>query len=347
MDPVSNTYPAPSPVGLARHLRSSPRDERTVAPRVSGGDRVELSPRALLSAGNGAGQQELHASGTGAEEFIPYGADGRRPSREYSTHSSSPAGQSQTASTLAEGENTPQVQQVISRLQATEIKVKAHEAAHKAAGGAITGPVSYSYSRGPDGKSYVTGGEVSISVSSAKTPEETVRRMEQVIRAALAPADPSPQDRAVAAKAAALAQQARLAESTATPSPSTGAGQSSEESGQASRQGGAPGSAASDSRQRDRGITTATEEPSSPQAAVLEDAVAVTTGRRSPTAYGDPAASAPQEKPLRPSVTTGQGVLQAGTLLPANHGQNSATLSQLTPAMITGFGATAQLSLYA
>ena len=103
----------------------------------------------------------------------------------------------------------PQVQAQIAQLKAIEEKVKAHEAAHKAVGGTMTGPVSYSYTRGPDGKNYITGGEVPISVSSGKTPQETISRMQQVIQAALAPADPSPQDRAVAAQASALQQEAR------------------------------------------------------------------------------------------------------------------------------------------
>ena len=103
----------------------------------------------------------------------------------------------------------PQVQAQITQLKAIEEKVKAHEAAHKAAGGAMTGPVSYTYTRGPDGKNYITGGEVPISISTGKTPQETISRMQQVIQAALAPADPSPQDRAVAGQAAAMQQEAR------------------------------------------------------------------------------------------------------------------------------------------
>ncbi|MCR5347695.1 MAG: hypothetical protein K6E38_07950 [Fretibacterium sp.] len=91
----------------------------------------------------------------------------------------------------------------------TEREVIAHEAAHQAAAGAFGGGVSYSYTQGPDGKSYITGGEVPIQLKSGSTPEETLRNMQQVQRAALAPADPSGQDRRVAAKAAAMATQAQ------------------------------------------------------------------------------------------------------------------------------------------
>jgi len=107
----------------------------------------------------------------------------------------------------------PQVKQVVERLKRTEEKVKAHEAAHKAAGGNLASSASYSYTQGPDGRSYITGGEVQIDMSSGRTPQETISKMQQVIRAALAPADPSGQDRAVAAQAAsqmAQAQQEKL-----------------------------------------------------------------------------------------------------------------------------------------
>lgn len=101
----------------------------------------------------------------------------------------------------------------------------------------MTGPISYSYTRGPDGKNYVTGGEVPIQISSGKTPQETVSRMQQVIRAALAPADPSPQDRAVAAQAATLQQKARSDMSaTSGTQPQASSGTSTESSDSATKQ---------------------------------------------------------------------------------------------------------------
>jgi hypothetical protein len=50
---------------------------------------------------------------------------------------------------------------------------------------------------------------VSISAPEGKTPEETIQIMEQVKRAALAPASPSPQDLRVAAAASAAQMRAR------------------------------------------------------------------------------------------------------------------------------------------
>lgn len=107
-------------------------------------------------------------------------------------------------------EDDPRIRQEIARLKAIEEKVKAHEQAHKSAGGQFAGPVNYQYTIGPDGKRYIVGGEVSISIQEGKTPDETIRNMEIVKRAALAPADPSPQDRAVAAQADAISAKARM-----------------------------------------------------------------------------------------------------------------------------------------
>ena len=104
----------------------------------------------------------------------------------------------------------PAIQAQIAKLKQTEEKVKAHEAAHKAVGGNLASSASYSYTRGPDGRSYITGGEVQIDMSGGSTPQETISKMQQVIRAALAPADPSGQDRAVAAQAASQMAQAQM-----------------------------------------------------------------------------------------------------------------------------------------
>jgi len=102
------------------------------------------------------------------------------------------------------------IRMVVERLKRTEEKVIAHEMAHKAVGGQYAGAIRYSYTRGPDGKLYITRGEVSIDVSEEETPEETIRKMEIVKRAALAPSDPSPQDSAVAHRAAIQEMKARL-----------------------------------------------------------------------------------------------------------------------------------------
>ncbi len=90
----------------------------------------------------------------------------------------------------------------ISKLKDSDAKVKAHENAHAAAGGAAADAPTFEYTTGPDGKRYATSGEVQIDSSPVKgNPEATIRKMDIVIRAALAPADPSSQDLAVARQA--------------------------------------------------------------------------------------------------------------------------------------------------
>jgi hypothetical protein len=66
------------------------------------------------------------------------------------------------------------------------------------------------YERGPDGAQYAIGGEVSIDTAPVDgDPQATIEKMRTVRAAALAPAEPSPQDRAVAAQAMQLMLQAQ------------------------------------------------------------------------------------------------------------------------------------------
>lgn len=98
----------------------------------------------------------------------------------------------------------------VRHLKETDRKVRAHENAHMAAGaGLIKSSAAYQYQKGPDGNLYAVAGEVTIDTSEGSTPEETVRKMQRVMAAALAPADPSAQDRQVAMQASAKAAIAR------------------------------------------------------------------------------------------------------------------------------------------
>lgn len=101
-----------------------------------------------------------------------------------------------------------EVQQV-RELQSIDKNVKAHEAAHQAAGGGLAGAASFTYTRGPDNQMYATAGEVPISMQKGNTPEETIANARQIAAAAMAPADPSPQDYKVAANAAKMEFDAR------------------------------------------------------------------------------------------------------------------------------------------
>jgi len=93
-------------------------------------------------------------------------------------------------------------QRRVDELEKIDKKVRIHEQAHlNAAGGYAKGGANYDYVTGPDGKRYANGGHVNIDTSPEKTPEATIRKADIVRKAALAPADPSPSDRQIAADA--------------------------------------------------------------------------------------------------------------------------------------------------
>lgn len=114
--------------------------------------------------------------------------------------------------TFGQKELSEQEKQEIAKLKETDRKVRAHEEAHLRVGGnLIRSRAQYSYESGPDHKLYAVAGEVSIDTSPVDgDPEATLRKAARIKSAALAPPDPSPQDRAVAAEADVMAMRARL-----------------------------------------------------------------------------------------------------------------------------------------
>ena len=91
---------------------------------------------------------------------------------------------------------------LISDLQRRDRDVRAHEAAHQSAGAGYVGGASFSYQSGPDGRRYAVGGEVPVDTSPVSGDHAaTITKMQIVRAAALAPADPSGQDLAVASAA--------------------------------------------------------------------------------------------------------------------------------------------------
>ena len=107
-----------------------------------------------------------------------------------------------TEESQAADDEAAAAQAELALLKQRDKKVKAHEQAHSSVGGAFTGTASFSYETGSDGVLYAVDGEVQADLSDvAGDPAATVSKMEQVQRAALAPAEPSLQDRQVAAQA--------------------------------------------------------------------------------------------------------------------------------------------------
>lgn len=131
------------------------------------------------------------------------------PNRSQETQQAEEQEENQQAQQAEERQQQEQDQVIIDQLAARDREVRAHEQAHAAVGGQLAGSPSYEYERGPDGVSYAVAGEVPISSGAVPgDPEATLANARIVQQAALAPADPSPQDRRVAADAAQLQQQA-------------------------------------------------------------------------------------------------------------------------------------------
>lgn len=111
----------------------------------------------------------------------------------------------------AGGELSGDEQAVVEEFRTRDREVRTHEQAHvAAAGGHAQGGIRYAYQTGPDGRQYAVGGSVSLDVSPVSgDPEATAEKARTIRQAALAPAQPSAQDRAVAAQASAMETEAR------------------------------------------------------------------------------------------------------------------------------------------
>jgi hypothetical protein len=99
-------------------------------------------------------------------------------------------------------ELTEEEQKQVDELKKRDAEVRAHEQAHAAVGGSYASAPTYEFQTGPDNKQYAVGGEVQIDAAPVPNdPKATIEKMDIVIRAALAPQEPSAQDKKVAAEA--------------------------------------------------------------------------------------------------------------------------------------------------
>ena len=164
----------------------------------------------------------------------------------------------------------------VDELEKRDREVRQHEQAHLAAAGPYArGGASYTYQSGPDGKRYAVGGEVQIDTAPVPNdPQATISKMQVVRRAALAPAEPSGQDRKVAAEASQKEQQAR-AELTAKRRE-----EASGEGGDVGNEGGEIGTRVVDER-AGRGADEGAERGSDGYAALLREAAVGAYGRGS------------------------------------------------------------------
>jgi len=156
----------------------------------------------------GAQQQQREPAGAGGHAHAAGEGHAGEAQAGQAQAGQAQAGQSQDGGKSGPDDLSDEERAQVAKLKQVDAKVRAHERAHAAVGGQYAGAPSYSYTRGPDGQSYAIGGEVSIDIGAEKDPHATLQKASQVAAAALAPADPSGQDRAVAAAAAQLRLQA-------------------------------------------------------------------------------------------------------------------------------------------
>lgn len=182
----------PAPATLLPAHPWSPHAAYAASAHVASGGRPPAAPGAPSTATGGSARSSTSAPGRPATARDRVSVD-----RDTAFGSMIP---------LSEEE-----QHELDRLIAGDAEIRRHEEAHLAAAGSLTvsGP-HYEYVTGPDGKRYAVAGEVNIdSAPVSGDPEATITKMQQVRRAALAPAEPSNADRAVARKAMAQEQEAR------------------------------------------------------------------------------------------------------------------------------------------
>ena len=89
--------------------------------------------------------------------------------------------------------------------------IYAHELAHKMAGGSFAGAISIE--RNADDIPVSGHVPIKMPVLDKKNPQKTIDHADTVIRAAMAPGDPSSQDYKVAAEAASIKSQAQALKS--------------------------------------------------------------------------------------------------------------------------------------
>ncbi len=177
---IDAQFPQPLAPALSQRPLDKPVEQTTTRPVENPRPSDEISDK-----------PQREASKTRNEEEVSGNEDGRTPRNE---------------SELSEDEKAE-----VEKLRTRDREVRAHEAAHKAAAGSYArGSAQFSFEDGPDGRRYAVGGEVSIDTSKISgDPEATIRKAQTIRRAANAPAQPSGQDRSVAAQATQMESEAR------------------------------------------------------------------------------------------------------------------------------------------
>ena len=100
-------------------------------------------------------------------------------------------------------EMTSEEQRTVDSMRQRDAEVRRHEQQHLTVAGSYgQGPPTYEYEEAPDGKRYAVAGHVRIDTSEVSgDPEATIEKARVVKLAALAPQQPSNQDRSIAQQA--------------------------------------------------------------------------------------------------------------------------------------------------
>lgn len=165
-------------------------------------NQTSQNSQAAVQTSQQAAQQTENSSNQNSSSESYYGLTGEE------ILASRPESENKSADTK---QLTEEEQKQVEELKARDREVKTHEQAHIAAGGSyVRGGASYDYQTGPDGKKYAVGGNVSIDTSAVEgDPQATINKAQIIIKAALAPAEPSSQDKAVANQARQMMSNAR------------------------------------------------------------------------------------------------------------------------------------------
>jgi hypothetical protein len=92
----------------------------------------------------------------------------------------------------------------IARLEMREKEIIEHERTHMAVGGNLASSVSYVYTNGPDGKRYISGGQVDMKMPSGGGLNNLLSGLRRIKSAATSVGDPSGTDLQTAAIASAI-----------------------------------------------------------------------------------------------------------------------------------------------
>ncbi len=185
----------------AQKTQSSGQEPTTTSTDGDTGDTVEISDAAKALVAS------LELSGATQKADQQSQAGSTSLNQDQQSVGNKAASSSQLGSQKLSDQEKKQVQ----KLRQRDTEVRTHEQAHaSAAGGNARGGAKLEFKTGPDGRQYAVSGEVSIDTSAVSgNPQATITKMQQVRRAALAPAQPSGQDRSVAAQAQVSEREAR------------------------------------------------------------------------------------------------------------------------------------------